>query len=71
MFAAPEGYSDLVDHQTNFFNAVRSRKKVVENEEFGNNAQLSGCTWRTTLTLKIQRQCGMRRRERLEVKATE
>ena len=42
VFAAPEGYSDLVDHQTNFFNAVRSRKKVVENEEFGNNAAL-GC----------------------------
>jgi predicted dehydrogenase len=42
IFAAPEGYSDVVDHQTNFFNAVRSRKKVVENEEFGNNAAL-GC----------------------------
>lgn len=42
VFAAPEGYSDVVDHQTNFFNAVRSRKKVVENEEFGNNAAL-GC----------------------------
>jgi predicted dehydrogenase len=42
VFAAPEGYSDLVDHQTNFFSAVRSRKKVVENEEFGNNAAL-GC----------------------------
>jgi predicted dehydrogenase len=41
VFAAHEGYSDLVDHQTNFFNAVRSRKKVVENEEFGNNAALS------------------------------
>jgi predicted dehydrogenase len=42
VFAAPEGYSDVVDHQINFFNAVRSRKKVVENEEFGNNAAL-GC----------------------------
>jgi len=42
VFAAPEGYNDVVDHQTNFFNAVRSRKKVVENEEFGNNAAL-GC----------------------------
>jgi len=41
-FAPPAGYSDLVDHETNFFNAVRSRKKVVENEEFGNHAAL-GC----------------------------
>src|SRR5947209_9643170 len=42
VFGAPAGYSDLVDHQANFFNAVRSRKKVVENEEFGNNAAI-GC----------------------------
>ncbi len=42
VFGVPEGYSDVVDHQTHFFNAVRSRNKVVENEEFGNNAAL-GC----------------------------
>ena len=42
VFGVPQGYSDLVDHQANFFNAVRTRKKVVENEEFGNNAAL-GC----------------------------
>jgi hypothetical protein len=42
VFTPPTGYSDLVDHQANFFNAVRSRKKVVENEEFGNNAAI-GC----------------------------
>jgi len=41
-FTPPEGYSDVVDHQTNFFNAVRSRKPVVENEIFGNNAAI-GC----------------------------
>jgi hypothetical protein len=41
-FGVPEGYSDLVDHQANFFHAVRSRKKVVENEEFGNRAAI-GC----------------------------
>ena len=41
-FGPPPGYSDLVDHQANFFNAVRSRKKTVENEEFGNNAAI-GC----------------------------
>src|SRR5207253_1740580 len=42
VFGAPAGYSDLVDHEANFFNAVRSRKKVVENEEFGNDAAI-GC----------------------------
>ncbi len=42
VFSPPDGYSDLVDHQANFFSAVRTRKKVVENEEFGNNAAL-GC----------------------------
>ncbi|HZP18301.1 MAG TPA: gfo/Idh/MocA family oxidoreductase, partial [Terriglobales bacterium] len=42
VFTPPEGYSDLVDHEANFFNAVRSRKKVVENEEFGNHAAI-GC----------------------------
>jgi len=42
VFSVPEGYSDLVDHEANFFAAVRSRKKVVENEEFGNRAAI-GC----------------------------
>lgn len=41
VFAAPDGYSDLVDHQANFFRAVRTRKKVVENEEFGNRAAIA------------------------------
>ena len=41
-FVPPAGYSDLVDHEANFFHAVRSRKKVVENEEFGNRAAI-GC----------------------------
>jgi len=41
-FVPPAGYSDLVDHQANFFNAVRTRKRVVENEDFGNNAAI-GC----------------------------
>lgn len=40
VFGAPDGYSDLVDHETHFFNAVRTRKKVVENEEFGNRAAI-------------------------------
>jgi predicted dehydrogenase len=42
VFAVPPGYDDVVDHEANFFQAVRSRKRVVENEEFGNNAAL-GC----------------------------
>jgi predicted dehydrogenase len=41
-WAAPPGYSDTVDHQANFYNAVRTRKPVVENEVFGNNAAI-GC----------------------------
>jgi predicted dehydrogenase len=41
-YATPAGYSDVVDHEANFFNAVRSRKPVTENEIFGNNAAI-GC----------------------------
>ena len=41
-YATPPGYSDTVDHQANFYSAVRSRKPVVENEVFGNNAAI-GC----------------------------
>jgi predicted dehydrogenase len=41
-YAAPPGYSDTVDHEANFFNAVRTRKTVAENEIFGNNAAI-GC----------------------------
>lgn len=41
-FTAPPGYSDVSAHQANFFNAVRTRKPTVENEEFGNNAAI-GC----------------------------
>jgi predicted dehydrogenase len=41
-FATPPGYDPVPDHQAHFFNAVRSRKPVVENEAFGNNAAI-GC----------------------------
>ena len=41
-FTAPAGYSDVSAHQANFFDAVRTRKRVVENEEFGNHAAI-GC----------------------------
>ena len=41
-YTVPHGYSDTVDHQANFYNAVRTRKPVVENEVFGNNTSI-GC----------------------------
>jgi predicted dehydrogenase len=41
-YGVPDGYSDVSDHQANFFESVRTRKKTVENEEFGNRAAL-GC----------------------------
>jgi predicted dehydrogenase len=41
-FTAPLGYSDISAHQANFFNSVRTRKRTVENEEFGNHAAI-GC----------------------------
>jgi hypothetical protein len=34
-YMAPEGYSDVYDHFTNFFSAMRSRKPVVEDAVFG------------------------------------
>jgi len=42
MFVTPAGYNDIADHLANFFNAVRTRKPVVENEVFGNYAAI-GC----------------------------
>jgi predicted dehydrogenase len=41
-YTVPHGYSDTADHQANFYNAVRSRKPVVENEVFGNHTSI-GC----------------------------
>ena len=35
VFRAPEGYSDHLDHFTNFFDAIRTGKRVVEDAEFG------------------------------------
>jgi predicted dehydrogenase len=42
VFGVSRAYNDVADHQANFFNAVRTRKKTVENEEFGNHAAI-GC----------------------------
>jgi predicted dehydrogenase len=41
-YVPPQGYNDTVDHEANFFQAVRTRKPCVENEVFGNNAAI-GC----------------------------
>lgn len=35
VFRAPDGYSDHLDHFTNFFDAIRTGGKVVEDAEFG------------------------------------
>jgi hypothetical protein len=35
VFKAPEGYSDHLDHFTNFFDSVRTGKPVVEDATFG------------------------------------
>jgi len=38
VFSAPSGYSDTFDHFRNFFDAVRSRKPVIEDAVFGYRA---------------------------------
>ena len=35
VFKAPPGYSDHLDHFTNFFDAIRTSKPVVEDAVFG------------------------------------
>ena len=35
IFKAPQGYSDHLDHFTNFFDAIRTNKPVVEDATFG------------------------------------
>ena len=42
VYATPPHYSDMAEHEANFFHAVRTRRPVVENEVFGNNTAL-GC----------------------------
>ena len=41
-FTLPQGYDDTAVHIANFFDAVVTRKHVVEDEVFGNNAAI-GC----------------------------
>jgi len=40
-YAAPPGYDDTADHLANFFRAVQTRERVVEDEVFGNNAAIA------------------------------
>jgi predicted dehydrogenase len=42
IYTPPRGYSDMTDHLANFFNSVRTRQPVVENQVFGNNTSI-GC----------------------------
>jgi hypothetical protein len=35
VFKSPAGYDDHLDHFTNFFDAVRTGKQVIEDAEFG------------------------------------
>lgn len=39
-YTPPRGYNDTVDHLANFFNSVRTRQPVVEDEVFGNHTSL-------------------------------
>jgi len=41
-FTLPPGYDDKTEHLANFFHAVRTRQRVVEDELFGNTTAL-GC----------------------------
>jgi predicted dehydrogenase len=43
VYGVPAGYSDMVDHLANFFQAVRTRRPVAENETFGNIVAVTGC----------------------------
>lgn len=42
VYMPPPDYNDVADHQANFFESVRTRQPVVENEVFGNNTAI-GC----------------------------
>jgi len=41
-YTLPQGYNDTADHLANFFHAVGTRERVVEDEVFGNHAAI-GC----------------------------
>jgi hypothetical protein len=41
-YTLPQGYNDTSDHLANFFRAVETRERVMEDEVFGNHAAI-GC----------------------------
>ncbi|MEZ0483329.1 Gfo/Idh/MocA family protein [Fibrella aquatica] len=54
VFKAPDGYSDHLDHFTNFFDSVRTGKVVVEDATFGFRAAAPALSCNTSfLTKKI------------------
>ena len=56
VFKVPQGYSDHLDHFTNFFDAARTGKKVVEDAEFGFRAAAPALSCNESyLTKKIVR----------------
>lgn len=52
VFKVPQGYSDHLDHFTNFFDAVRTGKKVVEDAEFGFRAAAPALSCNTSYLSK-------------------
>ncbi|MDW3194088.1 MAG: Gfo/Idh/MocA family oxidoreductase [Cytophagales bacterium] len=53
IYRTPEGYSDHLDHWTNFFESIRNGKKVVEDASFGLRA--AGPSLATNVSLFEQR----------------
>lgn len=41
IYATPEHYDQVVDHEAHFFQSVRTRTSPVENEEFGNHTAIA------------------------------
>ena len=62
-YVAPEGYSDSYDHFKNFFEAVRTRKPVVEDAVFGFRAAGAALLSNLSIETRPGRQLGPRRHE--------
>lgn len=52
IFKAPDGYSDHLDHFTNFFDSIRTGKKVIEDAEFGFRAAAPALSCNTSYLSK-------------------
>ncbi len=62
-FVPPPGYNDTVDHEANFFNAVRCASPASR-MRYSATTRPSVATWRTTRTSTSVPRCGMRVRRR-------